>query len=65
MPNANGGDSAVPSRLVITVAFVGVLLFIAAEPLVIPWANRGMQLFQAGIIFLIWLLFMFGSPRRS
>lgn len=65
MPNANGGDTEVPSRLVITVAFVAVLLFIAAEPLVVPWASRGMQIFQAVLMVLIWLLFMFGTPRRS
>jgi hypothetical protein len=52
-------------RLVITIAFVGVALLIAAEPYLIPWATPGMQLFQGIIMVFLWLLLMFGSIGRS
>ncbi|MDX2170664.1 MAG: hypothetical protein SF182_26565 [Deltaproteobacteria bacterium] len=64
MPPATRRESDAPPRLVVTVVFVAVALFIAAEPYLIPWANQGMQLFQGAIILFLWLLLMFGSPRR-
>jgi hypothetical protein len=52
-------------RLVITIAFAGVALFIAAEPYLVPWATSGMQLFQGIIMVFLWLLLMFGSIGGS
>jgi hypothetical protein len=55
--------TAAPSRLVITIAFAAVGLFIAAEPYLIPWTTQGMQTMQGAIIFWLWLLLMFGTSR--
>lgn len=55
--------ASTPSRLVITVVFAALMLFIAAEPYLFE-ASVGMQLFQGAIMFWLWLLFMFGTPRR-
>ena len=52
-----------PSRLLVTVVAAAVGVFIAAEPYLFE-ATPGMQLFQGGIIFYLWLLFMFGTTRR-
>ena len=57
-------STAAPSRLVVTIGFAAVGLFIASEPYLIPWATPGMQLFQGAIIFGMWLLFMFGATRN-
>jgi hypothetical protein len=50
---------------VITIGFVAVGLFIAAEPYLIPWATSGMQVFQGVIMVFLWLILMFGSLGRS
>jgi hypothetical protein len=52
-------------RLLITIGFVAVALFIVAEPYLIPWATSGMQLFQGIIMVFLWLILIFGSLGRS
>jgi hypothetical protein len=67
MPTATrrGTDNtSTPSRLVVTIAFAAVALFLAAEPYLIPWATQSMQLFQGAIMLWLWLLFMFGTNRN-
>lgn len=67
MPTATrrGADhTSTPSRLVITIAFAAVGLFIAVEPLLIPWATRSMQMFQGAIVLWLWAIFMVGANRN-
>lgn len=63
----SGNDTRRPPRLLITVVTACVAVFIAAEPLLIDGATSSMQLFQGTLVFLFWLLLMFGSasPGRS
>lgn len=63
-PRRSDSSSTAP-RLVVTIGFAAVALFIAGEPYLIPWATEGMQVFQGAIVFLFWLLLMFGSTRTN
>lgn len=53
-----------PSRLVITIAFAAVGLFIAVEPYLIPWTTQGMRMFQGAVVVWLWAIFMFGANRK-
>lgn len=50
-----------PPRLLITVVAACAAVFIAAEPLLFKEVKSGMQIFQGALVFLFWLLLMFGS----
>ena len=54
-------DTERAPRLIITVVAACVAVFIVAEPLLIDGATSSMQLFQGTLVFLFWLLLMFGS----
>ena len=61
---ANTGTER-PPRLIITLVAACVAVFIAAEPLLFNEVNSGMQIFQGALVFLFWLLLMFGSASAS
>lgn len=54
-----------PPRLIFTVVAACVAVFIAAEPLLFNGATSGMQTFQGILVFLLWLLLMFGSTSSN
>ena len=58
-PTSN--DTERPPRLIITMVAVCVAVFIAAEPLLFNGATSSMRWFQGTLVFLLWLLLMFGS----